>query len=215
MKKILVTGFVPFNGQAVNPSELLVKALEPPEGAELERLILPVEFRGAGMALEEAAGALHPDVLLSIGQAGNAPCLAVERVAVNLDSSLSADGRTLLVDNSGFAPVDEPICPEGPAAYFSQLPARALVEALDAAGIPARVSYSAGTYVCNHVMYLGCRLAERYGGMSSGFVHVPFLPEQLPGPNGEDGKYSLPFPEMLKGIRLILAELAKPASTQR
>ena len=204
MKKILVTGFEPFNGQTENPSKWLATTLEPPEGAEVERLILPVEFHGAARILEKAIDAVRPDILLSIGQAGNVPGISVERTAVNLDSSLSADGLKLLADNSGFAPLDEPICPDGPAAYFSRLPVRSIVEALNAAGIPARVSYSAGTYVCNHVMYYGCRLAEQYGSMSSGFVHVPFLPEQLSKLSDTSGKYSMPYSEMLRGMQIIL-----------
>ena len=156
MKKILVTGFEPFNGQTENPSKWLATTLEPPEGAEVERLILPVEFHGAARILEKAIDAVRPDILLSIGQAGNVPGISVERTAVNLDSSLSADGLKLLADNSGFAPLDEPICPDGPAAYFSRLPVRSIVEALNAAGIiEGYFSNGTSTYKPNNTLTRG------------------------------------------------------------
>ncbi|MGN1409341.1 MAG: pyroglutamyl-peptidase I [Eubacteriales bacterium] len=210
MKKILVTGFRPFGGQNINPSEQIINSLTAPSGTSLTKLILPVEFRESERILTEAAEKVRPDCILSLGQAGNSPCMAVERLAVNMDSSLSADGRTVLPDESGYAPIDTPIFTGGPAAYFSTLPVRAMAEALNKDGIPARVSYSAGTYVCNHVMYTGCSLAERYDGMCSGFVHVPFLPEQLSAPSGTGGRYSMPFSDMLRGIQIILTELANP-----
>ena len=209
MKKILITGFKPFGGQNVNPSERIISSLSAPPDTVLTKLILPVEFRESERILVEEAEKERPDCILSLGQAGNSPHIAVERVAVNLDSSLSADGRVVMPDEAGYAPIDAPIFSGGPAAYFSTLPFRAAVEALNSDGIPARVSYSAGTYVCNHVMYVGCCLAERYGGMCSGFVHVPFLPEQLSGESKSRGRYSMPFSDMLRGIRIILNELAK------
>lgn len=209
MKKILVTGFQPFNGGQINPSEQIVEALAAPDGVELVKLVLPVAFLAAQRVLTAAVEAECPVCILSIGQAGNMPCLAVEQVAINLDSSLSGDGNHLLQDNDGFAPVDAPILPGGPAAYFSTLPVRALVKAVNEAGIPARVSYSAGTYVCNHVMYTACQLAAQSGEMRTGFVHVPFLPEQLETSPNPAGKYSMPFPEMLRGVQVILNELAK------
>lgn len=209
MKKILVTGFKPFGGQNVNPSEKIINSLTAPSGTSLTKLILPVEFRESERILVEAAEKERPDCILSLGQAGNSPHIAIERVAVNLDSSLSADGRTVMPDESGYAPIDTPIFSDRPAAYFSTLPVRAMAEALNKDGIPARVSYSAGTYVCNHVMYIGCSIAERYDGMRSGFVHVPFLPEQLSGESESNGRYSMPFSDMLRGIQIILTELAK------
>lgn len=209
MKKILITGFKPFNGQKVNPSEQIIKSLTAPIDTSLIKLVLPVEFRESERLLVEAADRERPDFILSIGQAGNAPCIAVERVAVNLDSSLSANGRTVLPDESGYAPIDTPIRSDKPAAYFSTLPVRELVDALNNEGIPARASYSAGTYVCNHVMYIGCCLAEQYDGMRSGFVHVPFMPEQLSGSSDTNGRYSMPFSEMVRGIQIILNELSR------
>ena len=209
MKKILVTGFEPFNGRKVNPSEQLVKALAAPANAELKKIILPVDFLESGKILAEVIDAERPDILLSIGQAGSSPDIAIEQVAVNIDNSLSANGKTMLPDRSGYAPVDQPILLDAPAAYRSTLPVRQLVALLNENGVPSRASFSAGTYVCNHVMYMGCHIAAQYDTMRSGFVHVPFLPEQLAGEASGTGRYSMPFCRMQKGIQLIVEELAK------
>ena len=209
MKKILVTGFEPFNGRNVNPSEQLVGALTAPADTELKKIILPVDFLESGKILRQTVNAECPDILLSIGQAGNSPDIAIEQVAVNIDNSLSANGKSMLPDRSGYAPVDQPILPDGPAAYRSTLPVRKLVALLNGNGIPSRASFSAGTYVCNHVMYMGCHISAQYEKMLSGFVHVPFLPEQLAGEPNDTGRYSMPFCRMLKGIQLIVDELAK------
>lgn len=209
MKKILVTGFEPFNGRDMNPSEQIVKCLTAPMDTVLVKRILPVEFLESGRILTETVRKESPDVILSIGQAGNAPDIAIEQVAVNIDSSLSADGRMKLPDQSGYAPVDKQILSDAPDAYFSTFPIRKLVTILRENEIPSRASFSAGTYVCNHVMYIGCHLAAQNKNLISGFVHVPFLPEQLAGESDVSGKYSMPLSQAQKGLQIIVNELAK------
>lgn len=209
MKKILVTGFLPFNGRDINPSEKIVEMLTAPKNAELVKYILPVEYKRSGEILTEIVDKENPDVLVSIGQAGNNPYVAVERVAVNLDNSLASDGVHSLADQAGYAPVDEPVSENGPAAYFSTLPVWELVRAAsEKTGVPVRASYSAGTFICNHVMYTGCSLAEKRKNMISGFIHVPFLPEQLGGKKEDNRKYSMPFEDMLSVIQTVICELA-------
>lgn len=174
MSRILVTGFEPFGGEAVNPSQLAVAALEGMAlpGITLRTMLLPTRF---GESLVRVASMLEDwpaDVVLSVGQAGGRAGLTVERVAINLD-----DAR--IPDNAGRQPVDEPVAAGAPAAYFSTLPVKAMVAAIRAAGIEAAVSHSAGTFVCNHVFFGLRHLAEtRRPGLRSGFVHIPWLPEQ-------------------------------------
>ena len=171
--KILVTGFAPFGGEKLNPSWEAVKRL--PDrigGAELIKREIPTEFDAACAALRAAMDELRPDAVLSVGQYGGANGIRVERVAVNL-----RDAR--IADNAGAKPVDEPVVPGAPDAYFVTLPTRRIVEKLREQDIPAQLSYSAGTFVCNNLLY--CALhesAQGYPAMRCGFIHVPYLPEQ-------------------------------------
>ena len=171
--KILVTGFTPFGGERINPSWEAVKRLPDRIGeAELIKREIPTEFNASGAVLHELLEQLRPDAVLCVGQYGGANCIRVERVAVNL-----RDAR--IADNAGAQPVDEPVVPGGPDAYFATVPTRGIVDALREAGIPAQLSYSAGTFVCNNLLY--CALhesARRYPALRCGFLHVPFLPEQ-------------------------------------
>lgn len=207
MTRILLTGFEPFGGRDVNPAQRLVNDAVAPLGVELKKLILPVEFIKSGEILRREAALFNPDIILSIGQAGNAPHISIERVAVNLDNSLASNGSSLFADACGDAPTDRAIVPDGPAAYFATLPIWKLVNAVNTAGVPCRASYSAGTYVCNHIMYTGCDIAAKTSGMISGFVHVPFLPEQLGGSTALNGRYAMEYGLMLKGIQEILEQL--------
>lgn len=207
--KILVTGFEPFNGGTVNPSEQIVYQLTAPEGVSLIKEILPVEFGRSGARLRELFRAHRPDTVLSIGQAGGRPEISVERVAVNLDSVKSSDGSRLLPDNAGAVPVDEAIEADGAAAYFSTLPIWRLVEAIQAKGIPAGVSNSAGTYVCNHVMYESLYLALNSDVQrKAGFIHVPFLPEQIAHREDRDRLASMPLADMVTALQAVLDVLA-------
>lgn len=178
MAVVLLTGFEPFGGQSVNPSWQAVQRLaETWDGpARLVTLELPVDFRTAGPALADAIESARPDVVVAVGQAGGRPDVTVERVAINVD-----DAR--ISDNGGFSPVDEPVVAGGPAAYFATLPVKACVAAMTEAGVPASVSQTAGTFVCNHVFYRVMHELETGPGPAArgGFVHVPFTPEQAAG----------------------------------
>lgn len=180
MAVVLLTGFEPFGGQSVNPSWQAVQRLAARwDGpAELVVLELPVSFRAAGSALADAVESARPDVVVAVGQAGGRADVTVERVAINVD-----DAR--IPDDGGFSPVDEPVVAGGPAAYFATLPVKACVAAMTGVGVPASVSQTAGTFVCNHVFYrLMHELTTRPGtgpAARGGFIHVPFTPEQAAG----------------------------------
>jgi pyroglutamyl-peptidase len=173
MMQILVTGFEPFGGETINPSLELVRRLPEQLGqARLAARGLPTIFGAALTALDAAVRELRPDIVLAVGQAGSRAALSVERVALNID-----DAR--IPDNAGAQPIDRAIVAGGPAAYFSSLPVKAAVAACREAGIPAEVSNTAGTFVCNHVFYGLMHLAAtEFPGMRGGFVHIPYLPSQ-------------------------------------
>lgn len=173
MQKVLITGFEPFGGERVNPSWEVVKQLNDMElaGARIIARQLPCVFGEALEALNTAIDEVQPVMVLAIGQAGGRTDITLERVAINVD-----DAR--IPDNQGQQPIDEPIVESGPAAYFSTLPIKAMVGSMREAGIPASVSQTAGTYVCNHVMYgLLHRLSDQQA-IKGGFIHIPYLPEQ-------------------------------------
>lgn len=172
--KVLLTGFEPFGGETRNPSAEIVECLpDKIGGAEIRKLILPVVRGKASAAVREAVENIRPDVILSIGQAGGRGEISVERVAINLD-----DYR--IPDNEGNRPVEEPVVPGGPDGYFCTVPVKKMADAIQAAGIPASVSLSAGSFVCNHVMYATLHmLAECYPNTRFGFIHIPYLPEQV------------------------------------
>lgn len=202
--KFLVTGFAPFGGEKVNPAWEAVKLLPATlPGARIITALLPTAFEQGARVLAEQIQLHEPDAVLCVGQAGGRPALAVERVAVNL-----VDAR--IADNEGNKPQDEAVIPGGPAAYFSNLPTRALVERLLAKGIPASLSYSAGTYVCNEVFYRLMHLvAVRYPKMLGGFIHVPYDTKQaarLPAPPP-----SLPVAIVAQGLQEAIIFLAAHA----
>ena len=172
--KILVTGFDPFGGEPINPAIESVKKLpDTIAGADIIKLEIPTVVHKSLNVIEEAIQKHDPDMILSIGQAGGRSDLTVERVGINVD-----DCR--IKDNEGNQPVDEPVYADGPAAYFVNLPIKAMVEEIRKAGIPASISNSAGTFVCNHVTY-GVRylVDKKYPGKKSGFIHIPYLPAQV------------------------------------
>lgn len=166
MQKVLITGFEPFGGERVNPSWEVVKQLNDMElsGARIIARQLPCVFGAALEALNEAIDDVQPVMVLAIGQAGGRTDITLERVAINID-----DAR--IADNQGQQPIDEPIVENGPAAYFSTLPVKAMVEAMREAGIPASVSQTAGTYVCNHVMYGLLHRLSKQQAIKGGFIH--------------------------------------------
>ena len=171
--RVLVTYFAPFGTDTLNASALAAKLLpEKLSGTEIRKIELPVAFHGAEEALEAAVKAYSPDLVLCTGQAEGTAELHLERVAINM-----RDAR--MPDNEGFAPDQEPIVPDGPAAYFATIPVKKLAAELREVGISAAVSNSAGTYVCNDVMYtLLHLLSEAPGNPVGGFVHVPLAPVQ-------------------------------------
>lgn len=171
--RVLVTGFDPFGGEPINPAIESVKRL-PDEiaGAEIIKLEIPTVFNRSLEVIDAAIAKYDPDMILSVGQAGGRPDITVEKVGINLN-----DGR--IPDNDGYQPIDTPIFEDGPVGYFSLLPVKAMVENIKKAGVPASVSYTAGTYVCNHVLYGVRYICEhKYPGKKSGFIHIPFLPSQ-------------------------------------
>ena len=178
--KILITGFDPFGGEKVNPAYEAVKLLpDTIAGAQIVKLEIPTVFSKSGPAVEAGILEHKPDVVLNIGQAGGRSCVTVERVAVNL-----AEAR--IPDNAGEQPMDDPLQPDGPAAYFATIPVKGIVQNVRDHGLPCHISYSAGTYVCNCVMYNVLHMAAtKYPNIRAGFMHVPFADGQVVDkPNG-------------------------------
>ncbi|MEV0374803.1 pyroglutamyl-peptidase I [Streptomyces sp. NPDC050636] len=200
MTRVLLTGFEPFDGESTNPSWQAVRAAaaEPPTGAEVFAVELPCVYGASLAVLRVAIEETRPDVVVCVGQAGGRPDITVERVAINVD-----DAR--IPDATGAEPVDEAIVPGGPAAYFSTLPIKACVAAVRAAGLPASVSNTAGTFVCNHVFYgLAHLIATELPGVRGGFVHVPFAPEQVV----DRAQPSLPVASVAQALREMVVTAA-------
>ena len=179
MMKILVTGFDPFGGEKINPALETIKRLpDAVLGARIIKLEIPTVVGKSLAKIQEAVEKENPDVVLSIGQAGGRSEITVERVGINID-----DCR--IPDNEGNQPIDEPIVAGGPSAYFVTVPIKAIVEKIKANHIPASISNTAGTFICNHVCYGVAHLAAARTAagkpMKSGFIHIPFLPEQVIG----------------------------------
>ena len=201
--RVLITGFDPFGGERVNASLEAVRRLPARIGAlEITTAELPTSYNRSLPELEAAIARAKPEIVLCVGQAGDRAALCVERVAVNLQ-----DART--PDNDGAQPVDVPIVAGGPTAYFATLPVRAAVAALQAEKLPAELSMSAGTFVCNHVFYGLMRLAAaRKLPFRGGFLHVPCLSGQA-APGGP----SMPVDDIVRGIVIVLE--ASAASRER
>lgn len=172
--KILVSGFDPFGGEKINPAIESVKLLpDEIKGAKIIKLEIPTVARKSLKKLEEVIEIEKPDVVLSVGQAGGRTDISVERVGINMD-----DFR--IKDNEGNQPIDEKIAKDGPDAYLVTIPIKAMVQKMIENKIPASISNTAGTFVCNHVCYGMAHLAStKYPNMRTGFVHIPFLPEQV------------------------------------
>ena len=203
--KALVTGFEPFGGDPVNPAFEALHCLPARVGnIEIATRALPTEFGRSLDVLDAALAAADPDLVLCVGLAGGRAALSLERVAINLD-----DAR--IPDNAGRRPIDSAIVPGGPPAYFATLPIKAAVAALRQAGLPAIVSNTAGTFVCNHVFYgLMHRAAASRTGLRGGFLHVPYLPEQAARitNSGGDTPPSMALADIVRGIEIVLAVAA-------
>lgn len=178
--KILVTGFDPFGNETINPSiEALKRLPHHIAGAEIIKLEIPTVMNSSLAKIEEAIQKENPEMILSIGQAGGRSDISIERVAININDFS-------IPDNEGNQPIDEPIYKDGDSAYFTNLPIKAMVEGIQAVGIAASISNSAGTFVCNHVMY-GVRymIEHQYHEKKSGFIHIPYVPQQVIDKHGQ------------------------------
>lgn len=197
--RVLLTGFEPFDREPINPSWEAARALDAwscgPAIVHARRI--PCVFGLALRELDAAIDELKPELVICVGQAGGRSEITPERVAINVD-----DGR--IGDNAGSQPVDVPVVPDAPAAYFSSLPIKAIVRDLRAVGIPASVSNTAGTFVCNHLFFgLMHRIATRpVGEMRGGFIHVPYLPQQA---SRMAGVPSLPLDLIVEALRVAAA----------
>ncbi len=201
--KILLTAFDPFGGEPVNPAQEAVAAVsDTVAGAEIVKCVVPTVF---GKSIDTVYAAMkkeNPDVTFCIGQAGGRVGLTPERVAINLD-----DAR--IEDNEGNQPFDKVIREYGENAYFTSLPVKAMVNKIKEAGIPASVSYTAGTFVCNHLMYgVLYNISREFPNMKGGFMHVPFLHEQV---LNRANTPSLSKDDIVKGIEAAITAIVENA----
>jgi pyroglutamyl-peptidase len=199
-RNVLVTGFEPFGGQSVNASALAVRALAEREiaGSRMVVEVLPVRFDSAIGALRRVLRRVRPDLVICVGEAGGRSEIAVERIAINVD-----DAR--IPDNAGAQPIDRAIAKRGPAAYWSTLPIKAVVAAMNERGIAATVSQSAGTFVCNHVFYGLMRAVARRPGTRAGFIHVPNVPEQAKKKKTGARSPAMPLEKIVDALEIAVA----------
>lgn len=174
--KVLITGFDPFGGEKINPSYEAVKLLDNKiNGAIVIKRELPTVFNKSIEKLNKIIEEESPDIVICVGQAGGRFNISIERVAINID-----DAR--IPDNEGNEPIDSKIFGNGDNAYFSNLPIKAMVQKINENNIPAEISNTAGTYVCNHIMYgLLYLINTKHRNIKGGFIHVPYIPEQVIG----------------------------------
>ena len=206
--KLLITAFEPFGGEAVNPALLAVERLPDQIGpVELVKLTVPVEFGRSAAAVCAAVDAHKPDAVLCVGQAGGRAAITPERVAINCDDAP-------IPDNAGAQPVDLPVAADGPAAYFATLPVKAMTAAIRAEGLPAALSNTAGTYVCNHLMYgVLHHLAQTAPTVRGGFLHVPYTTEQAAGKAA--GTPSLPLQDIVRGLAAAVEAIGQNQTDRR
>lgn len=191
-KRLLITGFDPFGGETVNPAWEAVKLLPDTIGEYmLCKLQIPTIFGKAAETVLTKAAEIHPDVILCIGQAGGRGAVTPERVGINIRYAR-------IPDNAGNQPVERPVIPGGPDAYFATVPVKAMADAIEAAALPGAVSNTAGTFVCNDVLYT---LLHHYAGtgVRAGFIHVPYLPQQ--------GEPNLPLEDTVKALTAAIGAL--------
>lgn len=206
---VLLTGFDAFGGERINPSWQAVRALHDARIGDCAVVArqLPTSFAHAPRLLRAALRELNPVLVLCVGQAGGRAQVSLERVAINVCDARSAD-------NDGATPCDVPVLAGGPDAYFSRLPLRACLGTLHAAGIPAEISNSAGTFVCNQVMYVLLHALRARRGVAAGFVHVPWLPQQALAHRAAP---SMSAAQVRRALRIIIASAlqGQPAATPR
>ena len=198
--KILLTGFDPFGGEKINPSYEAVKKVRAPEGTELIRLEVPTVFGRSVEITTEKIRELRPDAVICVGQAGGRSAVTPERVAINLmDAGIA--------DNAGRIPVDEAIVPGGENALFSTLPVKKITAAIQKAGIPARLSNTAGTFVCNQLLYGVLDFCREHSPETKAcFIHLPYLPEQT---EKKPEMPSLPLDRMAAALEAAIACIAE------
>jgi pyroglutamyl-peptidase len=196
-RKVLVTGFMPFGGETVNPSWEIVKALPDVMGGyRIEKLKVPVEWGKAIETVTRAIDKHQPDVVLCFGQAGGRSRMSVERVAINIDDARQAD-------NAGQMRADQAIIVGAPAAYFANLPIKAMVASMHKVNVPAEVSNSAGTYVCNHLLYgVLNHIATMRLSTRAGFIHVPYVETQI---LDKPGTPAMALSTMIAGAKAAIA----------
>jgi pyroglutamyl-peptidase len=202
VKKVLVTGFNPFGGEPVNPAlEAVMKLKEiKTQDYEVEVREIPTVFNKALDHLYAAIVEIKPDFVICVGQAGGRSEISMERVAININ-----DAR--IADNEGNQPIDTPVFSDGPVAYWSTLPIKAAVKEMQEQGIPASVSHTAGTFVCNHLFYgLMHHISQSNLSIRGGFIHIPLLPEQVVR---HPGQPSMSLETIVKGLKIVVETAAK------
>lgn len=195
MKKVLVTGFEPFDGQLINPSLEAIKKLNSfMFDAEIHILSVPTVFDESVRVVKHAIDQKKPDVVILVGQAGGRKEISIERIAINIDDAS-------IPDNLGNKPINQPIIKDGNNAYFSTLPIHKMVDHLRVNHLPASISNTAGTYVCNHLMYgILNYISSNKQNILAGFIHVPFLHEQVIN----QSIFSMSLEEITKAISLCI-----------
>ncbi len=197
MKKVLVTGFAPFDGEQINPSYEAIKSIDPKTlPCELMIMEVPTEFYTSAKNVIDVMHAFDPDVIILVGQAGGRKEISVERVAINIDDAS-------IPDNRGIKPIDHEISVFGQPAYFSTLPIKKLVKVLQDHGFPSGVSNTAGTYVCNHLMYSVLHEIDmnKSSQKIAGFIHVPYTTDQV---KDKPHVFALELDTIRKAIELII-----------
>lgn len=195
--KLLLTAFDPFGGEQINPAYEAIRQLPDEIGnIEVAKLMVPTVFKASITAVTAEIEKIHPDAVICVGQAGGRTGITVERIAINCQ-----DAR--ISDNEGNQPVDEPVNADGNAAYFSTLPIKEMVEAMKMEGIPAAVSNTAGTFVCNQLMYGVLEYIENHGlPVKAGFIHVPFLPAQAA--QKQEIPASMALADIVRGLMVVI-----------
>jgi pyroglutamyl-peptidase len=199
--KILLTAFEPFGGEEINPAlEAVNKVSVQIAGAQIIKLTVPTVFGRAADAAAEAIRTLRPQAVVCVGQAGGRTAITVERVAINMEDAS-------IPDNAGIIPADRPVIPGAPAAYFSTLPIKAMVKAIRDTGLSASVSNTAGTFVCNHLMYRVLHLlGNDFPGTLGGFIHVPYLKEQAA--RKTEPAFGMSLQDIVRGLEAALDAVA-------
>jgi len=198
LKKILLTGFDPFGNETINPAIEAVQKIDGDviENYEVATLEVSTVFNKCIQELKDAMRTINPELVICVGQAGGRSHISMERVAINVN-----DAR--IPDNDGNQPIDTPVIQSGPTAYWSRLPIKAIVKALKHEGIPAMVSQTAGTFVCNHLFYgLMHEIHTKYPSVRGGFIHIPFLPEQTAN---KPEQPSMELDTIIKGLRIAIS----------